>query len=112
MPEHPSGLDEPAGPFGHSAMPILVDGQQRVTETLTYGRYQALRFRHASLLVTVVSRNQLPERPAFARVTDLEPFLAKTVYDLETARDMWRIIHEARAAHVDAWRRDQDADDR
>ena len=67
--------DEFDGPFEHDTSPILIDDHLRQAENLIYGNYRALRFEQDSLTVTVVSRNQLPERPALALVTDLEPFL-------------------------------------
>lgn len=111
VPEPPFGLGGPAGPLGRSATALLVDGRPRDAEILTCGRYRALRFEQGPLLVTVVSRNELPERPAFARVSDLEPFLANAVTDLETAREMWRTVHAHHEAHMDAWRRGQAVDD-
>jgi hypothetical protein len=71
-------LEEPAGPFSHATAEIIVEGEPRTVATLTYRRHHAFRFQQDHVLVTVVSRNQLPDRPALAPVTDLEPYLQQT----------------------------------
>jgi len=76
--------DEFDGPFEHDTSLILIDDHPRQVKTLIYGQYRALRFDQDSLVITVVSRRPLPERPAFARVTDLEPFLTAVTDGADT----------------------------
>jgi hypothetical protein len=76
--------DDFDGPFEHDTSLIVIDDHLRQVETLTYGHYRALRFDQDSLVVTIVSRSPLPERPAFARVTDLEPFLTAVTDGADT----------------------------
>jgi len=87
--------DEFDGPFEHDTSPIVIDDHLRHAESLIYGHYRALRFEQGSLVVTVVSRRPLPERPAFARVTDIEPFLTVVTDGADTV------------AEIKAWLRSQ-----
>jgi hypothetical protein len=49
---------------------------RHLASRLTY--ITTFRFEQRHVLVTVISRNQLPDRPALAPVTDLEPYLQQT----------------------------------
>ena len=95
--------DDIDSPFDHSTTPIVVDGQQRNVKTLTCGRYHAMRFERESLLVTVISRIPMPNRPEFEfeRLTDLEHFLANSSDDLEIVKTWLRGHRE----DVQAWLR-------
>jgi hypothetical protein len=74
--QHPRPLpDEPDGPFTHGTAEIIVEDERRTVATLTYRQHHAFRFEQRNVLVTVVSRHQLPDLPALAPVTDLEPYL-------------------------------------
>lgn len=76
---HPRPLpDEPDGPFAHGTAEIIVEGERRTVATLSYRQYHAFRFEQRDVLVTVISRHRLPDLPAFAPVTDLEPYLQRT----------------------------------
>lgn len=80
--------DEFDGPFDHDTSPIVVDDHLRHVESLICGHYRALRFEQDSLVVTVVSRSPLPERTAFARVDDLEPFLTAVTDGADTVDEI------------------------
>lgn len=55
-------------------MDVLINGERETVSLICYRHYQALRFRHDSLTIRVVSRHSLPELPRFEIVTDLEPY--------------------------------------
>jgi hypothetical protein len=77
--QHPRPLpDEPDGPFTHGTAEIIVEGERRTVATLTYRQHHAFRFQQRNVLVTMVSRHQLPDLPVLAPVTDLEPYLQQT----------------------------------
>ena len=80
--------DDFDGPFEHDTSPIVIDDHLRQAESLIYGHYRALRFEQDSLVVTVVSRSPLPERPAFARIPDLEPFLTVVTDGADTVDEI------------------------
>ena len=75
---HPRPLPDEAGGFTPGTAEIIVDGERRTVATLTYRKYHAFRFEQRNVLVTVISRPELPDLPAFAPVTDLEPYLQQT----------------------------------
>ena len=48
----------------------------RTVRTQTYHDLHGLQFIQSGLQVTVIARASWPDRPEFALVTDLEPYLA------------------------------------
>jgi hypothetical protein len=78
VPEHP-GLGThhkpPAGPLERGRLDIVVAGQPRTVRTQGYRGFHGLEFQHSGLLVQVITRRSWPDRPEFAVVTDLEPYL-------------------------------------
>lgn len=77
-----------AGPFAEHDAEIIVGGAAREVRVVTCRDYSALSFTEGGVIVTVVSRHGLPEKPRFDPVSDLEPFcagFARVIADL-TAR--------------------------
>jgi hypothetical protein len=82
--------DVPSGPFGHGSVDIFVESERRTVPVLIYRRCRAFRFEHKRMLVTVVTRNEIPELPAFAPIANLETYVTKQVIDREATRNWLR----------------------
>jgi hypothetical protein len=74
------GHRPPRGPLERGRVEIVVAGSPRTAPAQSYRDFRGLQFTHAGLLVTVIARGRWPERPQFALVTDLEPYLAAIEY--------------------------------
>lgn len=74
-PEH---FEIPAPPSGFDRQehPVTAAGQERVVAVVSRRGYEALRFRHDSMVVTAVARLGFAGMPPFELVDDLEPYLA------------------------------------
>lgn len=88
-PSSPSGVslpdaDEPGGPFERGETSILVEGVIRQVPTLAYQHYRVLRFGSGRVLVTVITRHQVPGPSlSLVRVADLSRYASGL--DRETA---------------------------
>lgn len=67
----------PRGPLERGELQIIVAGQLRTVRTQAYQGFHGLQFSRAGLLVRVIARRSWPDRPEFAIITDLEPYLAQ-----------------------------------
>jgi hypothetical protein len=76
-------VDEPSGPFEHGETRILAEGSARRVPTLAYQQYRVLRFDSGRVLVTVITRCQVPEPLSLTRVTDLGRYASS--FDGDTA---------------------------
>ena len=56
---------------------MVVSGQERSVEVVSRDGYEALRFVQDPVIVTAVARPGFGERPVFAVVDDLEPYMAE-----------------------------------
>ncbi len=65
---------EPGREPAHTCL-VVADGVEHHAEMIVRDSYQALRFRHEELIVTVLARHGLPEL-VFSSTTDLQPFIA------------------------------------
>jgi hypothetical protein len=72
------GHRPPKGPLGRDRVEIVVAGVPRTAHTQIYRDLHGLQFRASGLPVTVITRGHWPDRPQFALITDLEPYLAAT----------------------------------
>jgi hypothetical protein len=67
----------PADGFGREERAVVVSGRERPVEVVSRDGYEALRFAEGPVVVTAVARFGLGERPVFAVVEDLEPYMAE-----------------------------------
>lgn len=67
----------PADGFGREERAVVVSGQERSVEVVSRDGYEALRFVQDAVIVTAVARPGFGERPVFAVVDDLEPYMAE-----------------------------------
>ena len=74
--EHGRARKPPPGPLERGQLAIVVERQPRTVRSQTYRDLHGLQFSQSGLLVTVIARGAWPDRPEFAVVTDLEPYLA------------------------------------
>lgn len=71
-----SGQRPPRGPLQRGRVEIVVAGSPRTAHTLIYRKFHGLQFSHLGLKVTAIARGGWSNRPEFALITDLEPYLA------------------------------------
>jgi hypothetical protein len=67
----------PKGPLPRGRLQILVAGELRTITTTSYQNYSGLQFSHSGKTVTAIAREDWPNLPSFAVVTDLERYLAR-----------------------------------
>jgi hypothetical protein len=75
-PEHERRRNRPPrGPLAAGPLEVSVAGQRRTISTKSYDGFHGLRFRHAGMVGTVITRGTWPDRPAFDLIANLEPYL-------------------------------------
>jgi hypothetical protein len=72
---HPEAPIPDSG-FAYQRRTVVIDSEQRTVAAVSFGQYEALRFRHGTMVVTAVARFGFPDTLSFQTVDDLRPYAA------------------------------------